>query len=263
MKLIWTEEELPQGSDAWREFRSRGLGGSDIAPLMHADYNGHSPEMLWLRMKGFTPPKDFKEHMARGNRLEPLARALYAERYGVGVRQLCAVHPANDWMRTSLDGLTDDNSVILEIKCPKSERNHLKQTAGGRVPGYRYPQMQHQLMVMMAHFESVSHVDYVSAWFDEEEVEDTAETIIRRVEMRRIRVRPDLDYIRELERRERVFMWHLENSVRPEPTLFLDSDDDTVIPATPLELPTNEPEEDAEWLTEWTADLSGVLVGTK
>src|SRR5690606_29950916 len=79
---------------------------------------------------------------------------------------LCAIHPEFPWMRTSLDGITEDNRVILEIKSPRSLENHIKQTKSGDVPSYRYPQLQWQLAVMREHFPEVERVDYISFYAD-------------------------------------------------------------------------------------------------
>lgn len=228
-KLIWTEEELPQGSDAWLDWRSglqddgsveMTLGGSEIAGLLYLSpwtlpidiYN----EKLGLAVKEFSD--DQMDTMNRGTRLESTARRHYEKQEGVSARQLCAIHPEHSWMRTSLDGITEDNKVILEIKSPKSLDNHIKQTKSGRVPDYRYPQMQWQLAVMRAHFEGVERVDYVSFWAEENEDLEILST-----DLKIIKVYPNEDFIKELIRRGKRFVEHLRTATPPRPTLFLEN----------------------------------------
>ena len=56
----------------------------------------------------------------------------------------------------SLDGITLDGALILEVKCPvKGQASELwKQVAAGELPDHYYWQVQHQLMVsdaLLAH----------------------------------------------------------------------------------------------------------------
>jgi putative phage-type endonuclease len=223
-KLIWTEEELPQGSQEWLDWREGGneegiftIGGSETAALMYMSPFG-VPLDLYNLKKGLAT-KDFSELqmeiMDRGTRLEPLARRHYENKFGVSVNQLCAVHPRYPWMRTSLDGLTEDGKVILEIKSPKNLANHTKQTKNGIVPAYRYPQMQWQIAVMREHFPQVERVDYVS--FYAEETEDGS---IINAEMVVIPIYANDEFIAEMIRRAEIFIEHLKNETPPEPTLF-------------------------------------------
>jgi putative phage-type endonuclease len=230
-KLIWTEEELQQGGDAWLGWRKGDgesgtemtLGGSEIACLMYMSPFGTLHDLF--REKMGWEKKEFSEAsmatMDRGTRLEPVARDFYAKQEGVAVRQLCAIHPTLPWARTSLDGITEDNRVILEIKSPKSWENHVKQTKNGRVPDYRYPQMQWQLAVMREHFENVERVDYVSYW--EIDVDVTCDGSIPRQDMQIIPVYPDDAFIAELLRRGEIFISYLRAGVAPPPTLFIEN----------------------------------------
>jgi len=231
-KLIWTEEELPQGSAEWLRWREGGneqniftLGGSEVAPLMYMS-PFTLPIDVYNQKKGIEK-KEFSdaqmEIMNRGSRLEPLARRHYENKYGVKVEQLCAIHPDYPWMRTSLDGITEDRRVILEIKSPKNLANHEKQTRKNRetkereVVAYRYPQMQWQIAVMREHFPQVERVDYVSFYAEENPDGELINT-----EIVVIPILPDEGFIREMIRRAKTFVWHLENDVPPPPTLFLE-----------------------------------------
>lgn len=243
-KIIWTEEELPQGSDAWLAWRSGSgengvdwtLGGSEIAALMYMS-PWKTPREVFNSKMGIET-EEFSEAaieaMDRGTLLEPYARAYYDKMEGTTSRQLCAIHPTKPWMRTSLDGLTEDNRVILEIKSPRSFENHNKQTKSGRVPDYRYPQMQWQLAVMREHFEGVERVDYVSFWADiEGETEDGLPLTLSNIDMKIIPVYPDDNFIAELTRRGELFVSYLRAGVSPPATLFLENSPLTLTYPTP------------------------------
>jgi putative phage-type endonuclease len=233
-KLIWTEEELAQGSPEWFKWRKgegesgveMTLGGSEIAPLMYM--SPYATPLEVFRQKLGLEEKEFSEAamdaIERGNRLEPLAREHYEKTFGLAVRTLCAIHPDKPWMRTSLDGITEDNKAILEIKSPRSWDNHVKQTKNGTVPTYRYAQLQWQIAVMREHFPEVERVDYVSFFHKADsgatEVEDGE---IPETDMRVIQVFPDERFIEELMRRAEFFINnHLRTGVPTPPTIFIE-----------------------------------------
>jgi putative phage-type endonuclease len=82
----------------------------------------------------------------RGRALEYAARIAYERHTGIQMEPLCLVHDGLDWMRASLDGLSFDGSIALEIKCPWGDRDQAALRAG-RIPAHYYAQVQHQLEV--------------------------------------------------------------------------------------------------------------------
>lgn len=84
--------------------------------------------------------------MQRGSELEPLARAAYEEQTGLVMQPL--VLEAGEYS-ASLDGVTLEGDLVLEIKCPlrgcHSDLWH--HAVAGQVPVYYRIQVQHQLMV--------------------------------------------------------------------------------------------------------------------
>jgi putative phage-type endonuclease len=219
-KLIWTDSELKQGSEEWLQFRSYGLGGSEISVLMNAN-PWKSIQDLWeiktgRKNDGF----EINEAIQQGKDLEPVAKAYYEEITGRKMEPICMVHPVYTWMRTSLDGLSEDGKVILEIKVPFNQENHHKQATEiqlidgvkvrvpkRNVPTWRYPQLQHQLAVVMAHF-GAERVDYFSY---SHEKPDTSVCIP---------IRPDFIYIQELIKREEIFFGYVERDEQPPADLF-------------------------------------------
>lgn len=141
MKIL----HLNQHGKDWHQWRQGGIGGSDASAIT-GDSPFVSPELL-ARSKREGNTKVIKENarMKRGKKLEPLARIKYQDITGIRVRPVCVVHSEHEWLMASLDGLSEDHQIILEIKCPSP---HTHETALlGEVPHYYIPQVQHQLMV--------------------------------------------------------------------------------------------------------------------
>ena len=91
--------------------------------------------------------------MRHGTALEPKARAAYEEKTGLVMQPL--VLTDGDYS-ASLDGVTLEGDLIVEIKCPyKGQASALWQgVSTGEVPEHYRVQVQHQLMVsgaVMAH----------------------------------------------------------------------------------------------------------------
>lgn len=150
--------DLEQNSSEWLRWRTKGLGASDATIIM-----GLSPwfsrEQLLARKEqdlraaqhvNDRPPKEGKREadngaMARGRRLEPIARDIYCDYTGINSKPTCIIHDRYEWMRASLDGLSDDGRFILEVKCVN--QNDHRAALDGEVPLKYVPQVQHQLYV--------------------------------------------------------------------------------------------------------------------
>jgi putative phage-type endonuclease len=183
--------QLRQGSPEWHAWRLLGIGGSDAPVIM-----GVSPWMdlmtLWKIKVGEFVDDRQTDAMRRGIEMEPVARAAYETHTGNIVEPALAIHPGFDWMRASLDGLSFDGDVVIEIKCPgRSSHNEAKE---GRVPDVYWPQVQHCLLVTGA-----ARLDYWSF--------DGAEGVL-------VPVEPDAAYQLLLIEKERAF-WELVKSKTP------------------------------------------------
>jgi len=147
---------IPQGSDAWHVWRRGGLGGSDVAAIMGLSPWKSRAELLKEKVtgKGGGPPSFA---MARGTRLEPIARRLYHERTGVEPVPVCVQHDTIPWIRVSLDGLCEQGGEqwIVEIKCP-SVAHHARALVG-EIPDYYRVQVQYELLAC-----GIDPADYVS-----------------------------------------------------------------------------------------------------
>jgi putative phage-type endonuclease len=135
---------LEQGTEAWREWRHKGIGASDASTIM-GENRFKSAAQLLQEKRG--PSRDFGQNaaMARGTELEPEARRLYIAETGRNVRPACLQSTRYDWLRASLDGLATNHDAVVEIKCGQSAYRTTSQT--GSVPDYYYGQMQHILAV--------------------------------------------------------------------------------------------------------------------
>lgn len=157
------EKSNTQGSIQWHEFRSKGIGSSDIATIMGVSPFGDI-YTLWLDKTNQLPEeKKFKGNWAteRGSRLEPIVREKYEKQMGLKFPDDIAIHKEFTFMRCSFDGINHDIKRVLEIKCPGKIAH---QTAlMGKVPDYYYPQCQWLLMVS-----GYNDLDYVS-WDGESE----------------------------------------------------------------------------------------------
>lgn len=143
-----------QGSPDWAVWRAAGLGASDAVAVM-----GESPyctrEQLMREKLGLAVRENIYA-MRRGNRLEPLARELYAMARlcaGGRVEPCCVVSAEHDWLRASLDGLAVEVDThgevaaewVVEVKCWGWQKHDL--CLAGIAPKEVVGQIQHQLLV--------------------------------------------------------------------------------------------------------------------
>jgi len=133
-----------QGSDEWCEFRRSHIGASDISAIM-----GISPwksaYTLWLEKTGRKEPDKPNSAMLRGTQLEPEALDAYLKFSGNLVMPSVCVSKKWEIAMASLDGVSEDGKIILEIKCP-SDRI-FQMALDGKIPGYYTCQMQWQMYV--------------------------------------------------------------------------------------------------------------------
>lgn len=101
------------------EDRRKGLGGSDIAPMLGLS-KWKSPYQLYLDKRGELPETDDNEAMYWGRELEPVIRRRYEMETGQVVTMPgIKIDPVHPFMLANLDGQIDDN-LILEIKTART-----------------------------------------------------------------------------------------------------------------------------------------------
>jgi len=115
--------------------------------------------------------------MAHGAKLEPRAREAYEQLTGYVMEPLVMV---DGEYSASLDGITLDGGLMLEIKCPKSKDSKiLAEATAGRVPVPTYWQMQTQLLVSGAELAHLFVFDGASGILLEQRPEVSAWDTIR------------------------------------------------------------------------------------
>lgn len=198
IKRIYEAHELPQGTPEWHEFRAAGVGASEASAIMGENPHSNAIE-IWQRKLNLIPPVQVNAAMQRGHELEPIARTEYELLTGNLVTPKCYVHPQYDFIRASLDGITEDGRRIVEIKCP-GVRTH-QYSAKGQVPPWYYAQLQQQLACTGAEV-----CDYYSY------MPETGGILIE--------IEPDLLYIERLIERVKLFWSYIESRTEPPREVF-------------------------------------------
>lgn len=93
------------------------------------------------------PPREgqLTPAMARGNALEPIAREAYCQTIQQSVEPKCLESTEYDWLRASLDGMSDTGDRVVEIKCGEVAYKYASKYQ--RSPPHYYGQLQHILLV--------------------------------------------------------------------------------------------------------------------
>jgi putative phage-type endonuclease len=189
------ESNLQQGSPEWHEFRVKGLGASDANKLT-GDSKWDTVVDLWKNKTGReTTPFIVTPAIQHGIDTEPEARQMFELATDIKMSPVCAMSSEYNFIRASLDGMNDEKNLVLEIKCPSALGIHMK-TMKGIVPSYYYPQLQHQLFVTKAKLACFwSYVKSMGGFL--------------------VEVEPNIPYIQELVRREKMFWDCVKNDIEP------------------------------------------------
>lgn len=135
---------LVQQTQEWLDFRKKMLGASDAPAIMDVS-PWKTSYQLWLEKLDLIPSTFQSSAMRRGIQLESEAILNFCLMTGVQVAPKVIIHPSCSYMMASMDGISEDGKVAVEIKCP-GEKDHWI-AASGNVPEKYYPQLQHQLEV--------------------------------------------------------------------------------------------------------------------
>lgn len=144
---------IEQQNHLWHEWRAGGIGGSDAAVIYMAEDFPYETtvQSLWAVKTGRIEPKVIDNKFTqRGHELEPIARELFNTKTGLYTEPACYENGDYPFIKASLDGMTLDGNVIVEIKCPTSKHGfHLtienQELMKALLPVY-YIQMQHQFL---------------------------------------------------------------------------------------------------------------------
>lgn len=134
----------------WLRWRQKGLGGSDIAPILGIS-KWSSAVDIWLSKTNQKHDDCVQsEAMFWGTRLEPIIRDRFREVTGRKVIEIKAILQSIDhpYMIADIDGLTEDgegNPAILECKCVSEFKR--SEWDNDSVPVYYMTQIQHYMAV--------------------------------------------------------------------------------------------------------------------
>ena len=145
MNVNFAVVELEQGTSQWLAWRHNGIGASEASTVMRwGESRSKTASKLLQKKRGPVILNSFKsEAMALGTKLEPEARDLYNDTTGKDVRPVCVQSSKYDWLRASLDGLSTNHDMAVEIKCGATVYRSVSQSHS--VPDYYYGQVQHIL----------------------------------------------------------------------------------------------------------------------
>lgn len=212
-------EELVQGSESWLRYKQKTLGSSEAAVILGIS-PWNTPYGLWKSKTG-KAVKEFRSNPSidRGNRWEPAARARYELRTGFDFPAVVKEHPRYKFIIASLDGYSEQEKIIIEIKCVTG-RKTIDEAKAGRVVDHYYSQVQHQLLVTganEAHFfvcliEKIGHTEQI-----------TEEALVI--------VKPDEEYQKNLLMKEIEFYNFMQQDIAPPLTDrdYLEADDQSTV----------------------------------
>jgi putative phage-type endonuclease len=183
---------IQQNTQEWMDLRKNHIGASD-APIIMGQSPWKTSFALWEEKLGLRPSPKMNAAMMRGHKLEPIARQAYNDYTGNAAEAEVVFHPERKWMMASLDGISLDRSIIVEIKCP-GKKDH-DEAKAGRIPDKYYAQLQHQLATI-----SLNLLHYFS---------------YKDGEFHLIEVERDEEFIQKLYSEERDFWNKLQNFEPP------------------------------------------------
>lgn len=192
------EPHLQQRSPEWLKWRKGKITATNACIIMNGEHFGKTLLDLYHEKTAETHIETESNFaMRRGVELEPLALAKFEAETGYLMTPAVKVHPANEFMAASLDGLEIENKCACEIKCPGKEDHEL--ALKGIVPEKYVPQLQHIMEVCQ--LEEIYYMSYRS---------DSDFTIFK--------VNKDHDYTERLLQAELNFWKRVQDRNPPEPT---------------------------------------------
>ncbi len=134
---------LIQGTDSWRSFRKGKVTATDI-PVIMMESPYTTQLQLFNRKKGYIPEQETTPAMERGSFMEDFARRKFEYATGVSVNPDVVVSKEYPWLMASLDGISSDRKIVVEIKSP-GHKDH-SEAVMERVPAKYVGQLQCQMV---------------------------------------------------------------------------------------------------------------------
>ena len=191
---------MEQNTQEWLAMRKKYIGASDAPIIMGTskfrlpDGRYKTPHLLWQEKLGLLDLSTDTTATRYGKQMEEPARQAYEKLTGVFTAPEVVYHTSVQYMMASLDGLSMDRDIAVEIKNCNAEDHELARKK--RVPKHYYAQVQHQLACLN---HDVMH--YFSF--------HKGEGIV-------IEVKRDLEYVDKLYEAEQKFWSCVENLEEPD-----------------------------------------------
>jgi len=135
--------DVTQGSEKWLALRRTKVSATDTSSILGLNPYRSMIECFWE--KTGLSEVIVNDAMRRGSELEPLARQMFIDQIKIDVKPAVFISDKYPWMMCSLDGLSNDHQIAVEIKCGSSA---YKTALQGNIPVYYKIQMYHQMIVM-------------------------------------------------------------------------------------------------------------------
>ena len=153
---------IEQGTKEWLAWRKTLVTATDCPAIL-----GSSPWVshykCWQKKLGLVEEKKSTKAMDDGLKYEPIARELFIKETAIHVEPACVESSEFSFLGASLDGMTSNGKILLEIKCGGEELHN--QAAHGIIPDYYMHQIQCQLLVTRAeicYYQSYNYRDGTS-----------------------------------------------------------------------------------------------------
>ena len=143
-------EGLQQSSQEWLDWRRQHIGASESGAILGLNPYSSAIQIWEQKTLGWESPMN--DAMRNGQKLEPIARALYESIRGVNVEPMVAEWDSNPIISASFDGINIKTNTLVEIKCGKSAYRSAKREI---VPVYYLCQMNQQMLVA-----DINEIDY-------------------------------------------------------------------------------------------------------
>ena len=139
-------------TDAQREARQNGLGGSDAAAVLGIS-PWKTPLELYLEKTGQALPGEPNDAMIWGNRLEGVVADAAAERLGISFQHndQTLVHRDYPWMLGHIDREVSGEPTLVEIKTTGYQSDDWGEEGTDAIPPYYLAQVAHYLAVTEYH----------------------------------------------------------------------------------------------------------------
>lgn len=150
---------MQQGTQEWFAAKKGKIGGTRFGKVISNRKNRLIYELLNEKMSDYIFPDDFvSDDMQFGIDNEPVAAQLYAQQSGIKFCEVGLIESDfSDIHLASPDRLSDDNSIVLEIKCTRNGDIHLQRYFEG-VESTNLPQIINYFLVS----DEVKEVHWVS-----------------------------------------------------------------------------------------------------